>query len=384
MSNKFNGNCGKNFDVPRIFWYTSHTYSSGCRERAGGMPGPKEAHAMVTIYDIAKQAGVSPPTVSKALNGSGNLKAKTRELIVTAAREMGYVPNLTARALSTRRSRLIGIINKDIYQSDAFVPPIFNNILGGFNQVMEKQGYDLLLISGSREFLTGSNYRNIDGLLILSIPGEEEYNSLLQYRWPCVSANDIIPGISAVITDNAAGAERAVQYLADLGHRNIAYIAGPETSISTASADRFQGYRSCLAKNGLPWESALTEHAALWSAQGGYEAALRLAGMKKPFSALFTASDALAYGAMRALREAGLAVPGDVSVVGFDGDRLGEYVSPSLTTMRQDAVEIGVKAAELLLKKLSSPEDREAGIIRLPAELVIRSSCAVYGAANSR
>ncbi|GHV71525.1 LacI family transcriptional regulator [Spirochaetia bacterium] len=332
---------------------------------------------MATIYDIAKKTGFSPPTVSKALNGAGTLSDKTRDLINNTAKEMGYVPNLTAWTLSTRRSRLIGIINKDIYLTNAFIPPIFNNILGGFKEVMETEGYDLLMLSNSRELHPGGNYRNIDAFLIFTAPAARECHILRETRRPCISTNDIIPGISTVITGNYEGAVEAVQYLVDLGHRHIAYIAGPETEVSTASAERFQGYRVCLEKNSIPYEEGLTEKAELWSAQGGYEAAKRLLCRtprhKRSFSALFACSDNLAYGAIRALREADFRLPEDISIIGFDGDLLCEYTSPTLTTMRQNSLLIGKTAAELLLEKLAGGECPD--FTRIKAELVVRESC---------
>jgi LacI family transcriptional regulator len=194
---------------------------------------------------------------------------------------------------------------------------------------------------------------------------------------PCVSTNDLLPGISTVITANYEGALTEVQYLADLGHRRIAYIAGPVSWVSPASEERFQGYRDCLERNGIERNPELTETAGLWSARGGYDAARRLLSNRKrsfpPFTAIFAASDNLAYGAVKALNEAGLRVPRDMSIAGFDGDPLGEYVSPPLTTMRQNSVLIGKTAAELLLKRLSGEESPE--LTRIPAELVLRSSC---------
>jgi LacI family transcriptional regulator len=337
---------------------------------------------MATIYDIAKKTGFSPPTISKALNGAGSLSVKTREIILKAAGELGYMPNLTARTLSTRRSHLIGILNKDFYQLGVFISPIFNNILGGFSQVMENNGYDILILSRylelDRELHPEKwNYRNIDGILIFSVSLKGDYNGLLNYSRPCVSTNDIIPGVSTVITDNYAGAIRAVQHLVDLGHRKIAYIAGPVTKISTSARERRLGYRDCLKKNGIAHNPDLEEKTGLWSAQGGYEAAKRLLLRTGDFTAVFASSDNLAFGTIRALRETGLEVPGDISIVGFDGDLLGQYITPALTTMRQDAVLIGRTAAEIMLKKLEKPGTvpGKPDIIRIPAELVIRDSC---------
>jgi LacI family transcriptional regulator len=143
--------------------------------------------------------------------------------------------------------------------------------------------------------------------------------------------------------------------------------------MSPASEERFQGYRDCLERNGITQNPELTETAGLWSALGGYEAARRLLEKKEAFTAIFATSDNLAYGTIKALNETGIRIPQDVSIVGFDGDPLGEYVSPPLTTMRQDSVLIGKTAAELLLKRLSGEEKAE--LKRIPAELVLRSSC---------
>ncbi|MDR1747698.1 MAG: LacI family transcriptional regulator [Spirochaetaceae bacterium] len=334
---------------------------------------------MVTIYDIAKRTGFSPPTVSKALNGTGSLSEATRLYILNTAKELGYTPNLTARTLTTRSSHLIGIIFEDYYMQKGFEHPLFSNILNSFKGVLETEGYDLLFLSrnlGGRHisYLDHCNFRNVDGILIITIASnEQELAKLAESRLPCVSVNDVIPGISAVLTDNLGGAKRMVQYLAELGHRRIAYIAGPGSSFATASAERFEGYRQCLGENGIPFDPSLTEQAFYWHSQGGYEAARKLLARTRDFTAIFAANDSLAYGALKALEERGLMVPGDISVAGFDGDELGEYITPRLTTMTQNTQEIGSAAGLLLLRKLAGEKLSE--VTRIPPSLIIRSSC---------
>jgi LacI family transcriptional regulator len=322
---------------------------------------------MATIYDIAKKTGFSPPTVSRALSGSGTLSEMTRSLIRETAKEMGYVPNLTARALSTRCSHLIGIINANLYQVNVFSPPIYNNILGGFKQVMETKGYDLLLLS---QFL--ENYRNIDGILIMSIH-LNDYDRLLHDKHPCVSVNDSLPKITQVVTANYQGAKTAVQYLIDLGHRRIAYIGGNSSLVSKATLERQQGYQDCLEENNIFPDPALIEPTESWQAQSGFDAAKRILRRTPDITAVFTASDALAYGVIKALHSEQVKIPEDVSVIGFDGDVLGEYINPALTTMRQNAVLIGQTAGELMLKKIAGQECED--ITRINAELVVRESC---------
>lgn len=334
---------------------------------------------MVTIYDIAKKTGFSPPTVSKALNGTGGLRASTREIILAAAREMGYRPNMTARSLSTSRSSLIGVIYEDYYMLKGFKHPLFSDILNSFRRIIENSGYDLLFLSrtlGSRRmsYIDHCEYRNVDGILVMNpVPGDSEVEKLRDCGRPCVSANEPIAGICTVATENRMGAIDAVQYLVDLGHRRIAYVSGPQRESAPAAWERLQGYRRCLEDNGLSFDPEIVEEALFWHTEAGYEATRRLLGRKRDFTAIFASNDAMACGAMKALQEAGVSIPNDVSIIGFDGDDIDEYLNPRLTTMWQNREEIGTKAADLLLAQLAGK--RTPDIVRIPAKLIERDSC---------
>jgi LacI family transcriptional regulator len=292
---------------------------------------------------------------------------------------MGYVPNLTARALSTQKSHLIGIIYRELYRLRAFRSPFFPDVLGSFNQVMETEGYDLLFLSpnmGKWRIIhpEHGNYRNIDGILFINISQKDkDYDHLINCGLPRVSANDIIPGICAVVTANYEGAKTAVQYLIDLGHRRIAYIKGPVSKTSPAAMERLRGYRDCLKQNRISWEPALIEDAKTWLFQSGYEATKRLFSRTHDFTSIFASNDTLAYGIMRAVKEESLKIPRDISIIGFDGDELGGYITPALTTMRQNAVMIGQIAGQMMLKELTG--EKQTGITTIPADLLIRDSC---------
>jgi LacI family transcriptional regulator len=331
---------------------------------------------MATIYDIARLTGFSPPTISKALNNTGSLSEKTRNLIRRAALEMGYVPNLTARTLTTRRSHLIGIIDSDLYRLNVFSVPTFTNIMAGFKQVMDLRGFELLLLSRLYE-----NQRDLDGILLIAT-APDQIDPSLYSKFPCISVNDTLPGITKVITANCNGAIAAVQHLVDLGHRRIAYINGMVSPLSAAAQERQEGYQECLNRNGIPIDKALMENADTWQPAGAYKAARRLLERCPDISAIFACSDHLAYGVLKALAEMGRKVPHDISVVGFDGDLYGEFVSPSLTTMTQNAALIGQTAGELLLKKLSGEECPD--VVYIPAELVVRESTAGLNAALAK
>lgn len=334
---------------------------------------------MVTIYDIAQRTGFSPPSVSKALNGTGGLSPESRAMILRVAEEMGYTPNMTARTLSTNRSNLVGVIYEDYYMLMGFKHPLFSDILNNFRTVVESAGYDLLFLSrtlGERKmtYTDHCRFRNVDGVLILNpVPGDPEITRLVSSGISCVSANEPIAGISSVITENVQGARDAVQYLIDLGHRRIAYISGPYLQTAPAALERLQGYKDSLLDNGLPFDEDLVEESHFWHTQSGYEATRRLLERTTNFTAVFASNDTLASGVKLALEDSGIYIPHDVSLIGFDGDDLGSFMTPGLTTMEQDSRTIGNTAAEILLHRLSG--DCELESIRVPATLLKRDSC---------
>ena len=334
---------------------------------------------MITIYDIAKVTGFSPPTISKALNGTGGLSSATRSLILQTAQELGYTPNMTARTLSTNRSNLIGVIYEDYYMLKGFKHPLFGDILNSFRKVIENAGYDLLFLSrtlGARQmtYLEHCKFRNVDGVLILNpVPGDADVASLAGCGRPCVSANEPIPGICTIVTENVEAAKEVIQYLVDLGHTKIAYVSGPLRITAPAAFERLQGYQACLTENNIPFDQSLVEEGNFWHAEEGYEATKRLLSRTKDFTAIFAANDTLACGVKRALEEAGFIIPDDVSLVGFDGDEMGEYLKPRLTTMWQNSEEIGLRTAQMLLKLFSGEKLPE--IIYIPAKLIERDSC---------
>jgi LacI family transcriptional regulator len=335
---------------------------------------------MVTIYDISKQTGFSPPTVSKALTGAGTISLKTRNHIIATAREMGYEPNLAARTLRTKRSRLIGILNKTLYRENNFGSPFLSPVLGSFKESMAAEDYDLLYLSDTLETpggyrSTGTNYRHIDGMIIISIESasDGELKALSASAMPCVAVNDTISGIPMVFTDNRKGGRAAVQHLIDIGRRRIAYISGPISRFSLAAEERRQGYRDCLLRNNIAFDKKLIVSAETWHALDGYKACWELLARKVPFDAIFAACNHLAFGAIRYLYEQGFKVPEDIAVIGFDdGDGLEAYITPSLSTMRQDAARIGKTAAEMLLRKLGGEKTEKR--ILIPAELIPRES----------
>lgn len=322
------------------------------------------------ISDVARVAGVSTATVSRALSNPGMVSDETRAAVQAAVQATGYRLNLAARNLRHRRTG--GIV--------ALVPnlanPFFSQILSGIASVLGPAGYNLLIAdtrtAGAETLLDYAEPSRADGLIILdgTLPAEA-----LQGRVPVVEACEWVPGLPAprVKIDNRAAAGLAVNHLADLGHRRIGHVCGPRGNVLTEA--RLGGTQDALAARGLPFaESAL--YPGDFSLESGRAAAALWLEQPRDLrpTAVFLASDAMACGFIGEVQRHGLAVPQDVSVVGFDDIELIAHISPPLTTIRQPRTAIGRVAAERLLAVLAGEANPDDTI--LPVELVIRASTA--------
>lgn len=334
---------------------------------------------MVTIYDIAKKSGFSPTTVSKALNDYPDISAATKMKIRTIARELGYTPNSSARALATSKSWLIGVLyNED--QGLGIRHPHFSEIIEKFKERIEQAGYELIFISqriGERNNFIYEHcvHRGVDGVFIANPPEAEGLEDLINSRIPCVASEPVPGNVTCVVSDNVEGAKKAADYLFSLGHRRVAHIAGPSNAAS--SQERIMGYKMSIRAHDTDYEDGIIEFAEQYNFKSGYEAMQRLLDMDQPPTGLFCASDILACGAIAAARERGLYVPEDVSIIGFDDIDIAAYVVPALTTVRQNRAEIGLTCAEMLLKILDGEKTRSEPI-RIPTQLIIRNSCRRY------
>ncbi|RID91083.1 LacI family transcriptional regulator [Gemmobacter lutimaris] len=325
-------------------------------------------HDRPKISDVARLAGVSTATVSRALSAPERVSEETRAAVQQAVEATGYRLNLAARNLRHRRTG--GIV--------ALVPnlanPFFSQILSGIASVLGPAGYNLLIAdtrtADAQTLLDYAEPSRADGLIILdgTLPA-----TALQGRVPVVEACEWVPGLPAprVKIDNRAAAGLAIGHLADLGHRRIGHVAGPRGNVLTEA--RLSGTAEALAARGLPFPE---EHLypGDFSLDSGREAAriwLDQPAATRP-TALFLASDAMACGFIGEVQRHGLRVPGDLSVVGFDDIELVAHISPPLTTIRQPRTEIGRAAAERMLACLKG-ETREADTV-LPVELILRAS----------
>lgn len=329
----------------------------------------------VTIKDVAKRANVSVATVSRALNGHENVADAVRTRVLAVAKELRYSPHHAARSLSSRRTNTIGVVLPDLYGE------FFSELMRGIDQVARDHGQHLLVSSyhGNPEE-QGEALRTmrgrVDGLLVMSPYGDTGgLAENLSPAQPAVLINsDARDGsLPALGIDNRRAAGEMVRHLAAGGRRRIAFIAGPSDNFD--ARDRLQGYRDALA-DAVPGESPWVVQGDFTEATGHRAAQLLLAGDTRP-DAIFAANDMMALGCLFACLQAGVDVPGQVAIAGFDDIPLARYTHPSLTTMRVDIAGIGAQAMRMVLERLgvaTGPHD-PAPAPHVP-ELIARDSTA--------
>lgn len=308
----------------------------------------------MSIQKIAQLAGVSVATVSRVLNNSETVKAKNRERVLQAIKESNYQPNLLARQLRTARSSMILVMVSNIAN------PFCAEVVKGIEEAAEKNGYRILLCnSGADIERSKSGLRLLTGKMVDGIITMDAFSKLPELTavigdapWVQCAEYADAGTISCVGINDVDAAEHAVGYLAALGRQRIALI-NHDLSYKYARL-REQGYNNVLQSQGLAFQAV--EYASDLSAAAGKAAMKNLLAMSPRPDAVFAVSDSLAAGAIRAIDQAGLKVPEEIAVVGFDGTELAEMLSPQLTTVQQPSREIGARAVELLLNKIDNPQ----------------------------
>lgn len=327
----------------------------------------------ITIKDVARQAGVSVATVSRVFNNSGPVSDETRRRIHTVAERLRYTPNGVARSLSTRRTGTVGVLLPDLWGE------FFSEVIRGLDQTAQSRDYHLLLSSshdnrGAVAAALQAMRGRVDGLIVMSPHIDVEILAAnLPEGLPVVLLNSpAARGFDSLGIDNFGGAFAMVGHLAGHGHRRIAMIRGPEHNHD--AGERLRGYRAALAAAGL-------EHAPELEARGdfteesGHAAAEQLTALPERPTAIFAANDSMAIGALLALREAGLSIPRDVAIAGFDDIRTSRYLTPALSSVHVSIGELGAAAMERLLATVERGSAREPVQATLPTTLVLRESC---------
>ena len=324
-----------------------------------------------TLAEIAKVAGVSRMTASRALNNQPGVSAETREDILRIADEMGYSVNPFAQKLSNGRSRIIGVMAE-------LHAPFTSDIVLGISGAAKSAGYEALVYSlpdrdSTAPSSVASLLQQIAGGIIAILPYEASYlEQIASEALPVVTIDTLYddPPFPSVDGDSYQGARLAVRHLADLGHRRIGFISGDNRLRS--ARERLAGYRDAVAQFGLDRDPDLVVDGDFLQ-KSGFDAAKRLLALKHRPTAIFAANDISALGASQALREKGLRIPEDISLIGFDDIAIAQQMHPPLTTIRQPLRQIGRSAMNTLLARiggLDAPSNR----ITLPTELIVRQS----------
>ncbi len=307
-----------------------------------------------TIKDVAEAAGVGIGTVSRVLNDSPSVRPETRAKVQKVIAQLNYHPNALAQGLSRRESRTIGVLVPFLTM------PFFVTVMEGIDKVLSESDYDLIVLNVDKpdkraQYLKNYVYsRRLDGLIGVTVPfSQEEITKLSQVKCPIVAVDNAIDDVSSYFVNNTEGGKLAMAHLLALGHTKIGYLGdlhGIVRGVPNTPEHRYTGYLEALKDAGIPFDDRYTRF-GIMSEENGYKLTKSVMEQADPPTALFVYCDTAAVGALQALREMGLRVPEDISVVGFDDIDVARHVN--LTTIRQPMQKYGVKAAEKILELLS-------------------------------
>jgi len=328
----------------------------------------------ITIADVARKAGVSTATVSRVINQTAPVIDETEQRVRAAIAELGYTPQAAARSLASRHTNNLGILLPEISAD------FFSMLLRGVEQATYEAGYDLLIATQredqpKRDRPQPRGKHNTDGLLVfIGNLGHDQIEALHRSGLPMVMLYESAPeglGIPMVTVENRQGAQDVVDHLITVhGKRRILYLSGPDENED--SYQREQGYRDALKAHGIPFDPELVVFGD-FNEETSQQAVLEALDRKLDFDSIFGGSDEAAIGAVWALNQRGIPIPGGKAVVGFDDLRVSRYLSPPLTTVRAPIEQVGSEAARLLVQLIQKGEAQL--VTRLPVTMILRSSC---------
>lgn len=330
-------------------------------------------NSRIRLADVAKLAGVSTTTASRALNGRGELTEETRTAVLDAAARLGFRPSPFAQSLRTRRSHTIGLIVPHVAH------PFYASILQGAQAYLRSTGYRLILVDSGEDAQSVAEAIDtlldhwVDGILISITPFPAARFAELLRGTPCVFIDETVAdvGVGSVLLENREGVGALVGHLAWHGHTRIGFLGGPHDR--TDGRERLEGYRAAMAAHSLEVDHGLIAECE-WSLRGGIENTLRLLDGEAPPTAIAAASAELALGALAAARSRGLRLPGDLAIVSFDDTYFAPLLEPALTAISYDTPYMGERSARLLVNAIETDEPRYEEV-RIGVKLVPRRSC---------
>jgi LacI family transcriptional regulator, galactose operon repressor len=328
----------------------------------------------IRLADVAKLAGVSTTTASRALNGRGELTEETRTAVLDAAAQLGFRPSPFAQSLRTKRSHTVGLIVPHVAH------PFYASILQGAQSYLHEAGYRVILVDSGEDPQSVADAINtlldhwVDGILISITPFPSSRFAELLRGTPCVFIDETVPdiGVGSVILENREGVGALVGHLASHGHTRIGFLGGPNDR--TDGRERLEGYRAAMAAHSIAVDQALVAECE-WNLRSGIDHTLRLLDLPGAPTAIAAASAELALGALAAARSRGLLLPADLAIASFDDTYFAPLLEPALTAISYDTPFMGESSARLLVKSIEADQPPAYEEIRIGVKLIQRRSC---------
>lgn len=335
---------------------------------------------MVSMRNIAERCGVSVATVSKALNGQTDISQETRQRICDMARELGYMTNSAARALKTNRTYNLGVLFVDEQQS-GLAHEYFSAVLESFKVASEEQGYDITFINHNvggktTSYLQHCLYRGVDGVVIACVDfHDQQVVELVDSGLPVVTIDHVFNNRMAVLSDNVTGIDQLVRHVYSKGHRRIAFIHGEATAVTENRLTSF--YRVC-DELGLKIDEACIRPSNYHDSESCRAITRELLELPERPTCILFPDDISYLGGLNAILDAGLRIPQDISVTGYDGIKLSQVLTPRLTTYHQDTETLGREAARLLIRLIEKPKTTLPQQVLVPGWLMEGQSVGEY------
>ena len=331
----------------------------------------------ITIADIAAKAKVSRMTVSRVISGNGYVAKKTADRIKEIMKKHNYQPNLIARSLSSKRTQIIGVVIPKTKK--LFLDNYIAQVVSGVNDGALEKDYKIMLVPTDQNIIKKQSYLELingklfDGLILLKTKIDDKYlDELVNSGFPSIIVNHRKnrDGFNYVDADNINGTRKALEYLYEKGHKQIAFVTGSLNE--TNAKDRLTGYKTFLKEKGIKFDNKYVINGN-FDKQTAYKETTKLLALKDKPTAIFCSDDYMAIGVIEQLRENGIPVPEGIAVIGFDNIEIGEHYTPALTTVKQPMYDIGKTAFEALWKMINKEQDKPLRIM-LKTELILRDS----------
>ena len=325
------------------------------------------------MKDISKKVGVSVATVSKALNDHSDIGAATKELVRKTAKEMGYFPNASARALKTHKSHNIGVLFRD-EAGNGFTHDFYAAVLDSLKKTAESKGYDISFINSNQDvmhmnYLEHCRYRGYDGVVLACIDfSDRDVVELATSNVPVVTIDHIFDNRTAIISDNVSGIRELVEYIyKECGHRRIAYIHGADSSVTR---NRLASFYKTMEELGGTVPDEYVKDGIYRKPDVAYDLTLELLELKEPPTCIIYPDDFASIGGINAIKAKGLSIPDDISIAGYDGIRIAKVLDPRIATIEQNTDKIGDLAAKKIVQLIERPKSAIAERIVVEGKLL--------------